>query len=327
MIALYIVLGVLAAVLVFGVLPTLLLSYIIYSVVLVRTKPEKWNRGNTAPDDPEQIRIYDEAEAWAAENAACRRDVTVTNDGLRLVGEYYDFGCRRAVIIIPGRMEACRYSCHFAKSYKQAGFNVLTIDNRSHGLSEGKYNSLGFKEYRDILAWAALLHDSLGNDSVVLHGVCIGSSTALFACVSPDCPDYVRAMTADGMYETFCESFRLHMIQQKRPMFPYFWEIMLHIRVFAGADVVHDGPGKRIARMQKPILFLHGRKDQFSLPDKAQQLYDSCPSAEKQLIWFEEGAHSRLRLADPERYDEVVRTYYEKLFADRETESFTIVDK
>lgn len=327
MIALYILLGVLAAVIVFGVLPTLIMSYILYSVILVRTKPEKWGRGNSAPDDPQQAVIYGEAEAWAAENAACRREVTVTSDGLRLVGEYYDFGFRKAVIIIPGRMEACRYSCHYAKPYREAGFNVLTIDNRSHGLSEGRYNSLGFKEHRDVLAWAALLHDTLGNDSVVLHGVCIGSSTALFACVSPDCPDYVCAMTADGMYETFCESFRLHMVQQQRPVFPFLWGVMLHVRVFAGADVVHDGPVKRISRMNKPILFLHGRQDQFSLPDKAQGLYDRCPSEKKRLVWFEEGAHSRLRLTDPDRYDEAVRTYYERLFTDDRSNLLKAVDK
>ena len=311
--SLIIILVVIAALLVFFVIPTLIMSYIIFSVVLVRTGPEKWGRGNSAPDDEEQVMIYDDGQKWGDRNAARKTDVSTTNDGFKLCGEYFDFGSDKAVIIIPGRMEACTYSYHFAYPYEEAGFNVLVIDNRSHGLSEGKYNSLGFKEYRDIIAWAKMLHDTFGNAKVVLHGICIGSSTALFALTSKDCPDYLCAMTADGMYETFYQTFKNHMKQQKRPMYPYIWEVMLHIRVFAGANVVTDGPVKRIKLMNKPILFIHSKEDVFSLPEKAQKLYDYCPSENKKLEWFDVGGHSRVRLHNTEKYDATVVDFMKKL--------------
>ncbi len=301
----WIILGVLLVVLVFYVLPMLLMSFILYRVLLVRTKPEKWGRECSIPDDEEYRRMFDEGLAWNERCKDVKNAVSVVSDGFHLYGEYFDFGRDKAVIIIPGRMESCLYSYYFAEPYRVAGYNVLVIDNRSHGLSEGRVTSLGFKEYRDILTWSRLLHEKLGNASVILHGVCIGSSCALFALTSPQCPDYLTAMTAEGMYPTFCESFRNHMLLDHRPIFPFLYLTMAYIRILSGANVVTDGPIRRISLLQKPILFLHSREDVFSRPDKAQQLYNKC-TAPKTLVWFDKGAHSRIRINNEAAYDRAI---------------------
>ena len=295
------------------VAPAFVLSAVIYTAVLVRTNPKKWSRECSLPEDAELVRIYEDGAEWAARHRGRVREVSITNDGFRLVGEYFDFGGDSCVIVIPGRMEGLRYSYHFAIPYHAAGCNVLVIDNRSHGLSEGRFNSLGYKEYRDVIAWARLLHDELGNARVILHGICIGSSTALFAATSPDCPDYIVGMVADGMYTRFYETFKMHMIEMKRPLFPFLYIVMLYIRIFAGADVVRDGPIFRVGNMTKPILFLHSRADTFSLPDKAQLLFDRCASEHKSIHWFPSGAHSRIRINHPDEYDAAVRGFVESV--------------
>ena len=53
MIALYICLGILGAFLLFYVFPTLLISNIIYTVLFVRNKKDKWGR-EVSWDEPEQ---------------------------------------------------------------------------------------------------------------------------------------------------------------------------------------------------------------------------------------------------------------------------------
>ncbi len=292
----------------FGLFPTWIMSGVLYTVLLVRRTPDKWGRECSIPDDEEYVGMYREGLAWGEKYDSFRRPVSVMSDGLRLAGEYFDFGFSRAVIIIPGRMESCLYSYYFAEPYRAAGYNVLTIDNRAHGLSEGKFCSLGFKEYRDILAWGKLLHEQMGVEQVVLHGVCIGASAALFALTAPECPDYMAGMVADGMYTTFYESFKNHMREDHHPVFPFSLEVMAHIRLYGGANVVTDGPVRRITRLKKPILFLHSREDRFSLPEKAQILYEKC-TAPKTLRWFEKGAHSRLRVNDPEGYERAVTDF------------------
>ena len=289
-----------------GILMTFLVSYIIYKTLLMRDKADKFGRSASLTDDEPYLRLYHQGEEWYEAHKQYRKEVTITNDGLNLWGEYFDFGSDKAVIILPGRMEACIYSCHYAEPYRAAGWNVLVIDGRAHGRSEGKVSSVGYKEYRDVEEWAKLLRETFGIKTVLLHGICIGSSTAMFAATDSAHPDLIDGMVADGMYYRFYESFKLHMVHQHRPIFPFLLETMLFIRLISGADVIFDGPGKRIANLHKPILFLHSKEDCFSLPSRAQQMYNQCPSAQKQLVWFDQGEHSKLRLTNTEAYDQAI---------------------
>lgn len=282
---------------------------VLYRILLVRSRPEKWGRECSMPEDEEYLAMYEEGLKWGERYAAFRREVTVASDGLKLCGEYFDFGHKKAVIIIPGRTEACLYSYFFSEPYRVSGYNVLVIDNRAHGFSQGKYCSFGVHEHRDILTWGRLLHDELGNESVVLHGICIGASVALYTLTCDRCPDYFRGITADGMFTTFYESFKNHMIEDKRPVFPLSILVAANIRVFAGANVVTDGPIRLLPMLKKPILFLHSREDAYSLPDKTQELYDLC-TAEKKLVWFEKGAHSRIRANNQDDYDRAIIAFW-----------------
>jgi alpha-beta hydrolase superfamily lysophospholipase len=305
---------VLLALVVLVLLPALLVSGVIYTVLLVRTSRDKFGRKCSFPDDEEYVRMFNIGLAWGEKWKDRKRDVNIVSDGLHLVGEYYDFGGKTAVIIIAGRTECLLYSYYFAEPFRRAGCNVLVIDNRAHGLSEGRVSCLGYKEYRDILRWCELLHDELGNEKVLLHGICIGASTALFAATDAHCPDYVAGMSAEGMYVNFYESFlnHLRLDRPKAPHFPVLQMTMLMIRLFSGADVVNDGPIKRIGKLKKPILFLHSREDQFSTPDQAELLYENC-TAPKQLVWFDRGAHSRIRINNTEKYDETIVGFVQQL--------------
>ena len=57
MIAVYIVLGILGAVLLFYIIPTLIISNVIYTVLFVRTSKEKWSR-TVSWDDEEQKEMF-----------------------------------------------------------------------------------------------------------------------------------------------------------------------------------------------------------------------------------------------------------------------------
>ena len=296
------------AVIFLGILPVAVLGYILYAVLLVRNKPDKWGRECSLPEDAEYKSMFDIGMEWYEKNKNAKQDVGITSCGFRLVGEYFDFGYDKAVIIIPGRMESLLYSYFFAEPYQKSGYNVLVIDNRSHGLSEGKRCCLGYSEYKDIIAWSKLLHETFGVNSVVLHGICIGSSVALFAMTAPECPEYIDSMVAEGMYASFSESFKNHILELKKPLFPIYQSAMLMMKIFSGADVVHDGPIYRIGALKKPILFLHSREDTYSLPEKAEEIYAKC-NAPKEIVWFPTGAHSRLRITHMEKYDNAITDF------------------
>ena len=308
MIALYICLGILAAFILFAVFPTFLISFIIFEVLFVRNKKDKWGR-SVSWDDKEQQTMFDEGKAWGEENEKFRKTVTIKNDGFVLVAEYFDFGFDRVAIIIPGRMESGTYSYYFSDPYKQSGFNVLAIDNRSHGLSEGRYNTIGLKEYRDIIAWAMYMHDYHAQNKVIIHGLCIGSATGLYACLANNSPDYICGLVADGMYVNFNESLNNHLIERHKPVFPFSMEIMFLVALIAHKSPKKHGPINLIKDMKKPILFIYSKEDTYSVPEKGQLLYDTCGSDKKRLVWFDHGAHSHVRINAPEKYDRTINEF------------------
>ena len=308
----YIILIAVGAVLLLFVLPVLAMSFAIYNVLLIRSKKDKWGRVCSFPEDPEYVGMYETGLLWGEKYKEYKTPVKVKSGRFTLAGEYFNFGFDKAVIIIAGRTECCYYSYYFAEPYRQSGYNVLVLDNRAHGQSDGKINSLGYKEYKDIIAWSGLLHEK-GNKSVVLHGICIGASTALFTLTAKNCPDYITAMVSDGMYVNFYESFKNHMKEKNKPNFPMTYGVMTHIFFISGANVVTDGPLKRMPGMKKPILFMQSREDTYSLPELAHKLYDACPSKNKKLVYFEHGAHSRIRVNDVEGYDNTVKEFLQTL--------------
>ena len=290
----------------------LLLGYILYTMHLVRTKKTKWTR-ECSSTDPRHLEMYDEGCAWAKANQAYKHDLHMVNEGFNLYAEYYDFGYDRVVIMVSGRTEGLRYGYYFAQPYHKSGFNVLCIDQRAHGNSDGKYNTLGFNEHRDLIAWAKLLHEQYGVKSVMLHGICIGASCALQALISEDCPAYMSGLVADGMYPTFNDSFKNHMIELKKQVYPALWIVNMWMKLYTGYTMT-KGNIHFIDRYRGPMLFLHSKQDLYSLPEMTEKLYEKCGSEQKELVWFPEGQHSMLRYTDKQRYDAVIGDWLDRTF-------------
>ena len=162
-----------------------------------------------------------------------------------------------------------------------------------------------------------MLHDDFGNQMIVMHGICIGASNALFALTADDCPDYISAMVAEGMFTTFYESLKNHIREAKQSVQPALEEIRGYIRLFSGYDIKKDGPIFRIHKLKKPILMFQSKEDKYSLPEKAKTLYAKCP-APKRLVYFDKGAHSHIKINASAKYDEEIIDFLRKI-CDNET--------
>ncbi len=286
----------------------------VYQKQLVRTDDEKWGRVCSAPENEEQLQMWNDGIAWADKYRDKMREVKIENDGFDLYGEYFDFGADRCIIILPGRCESLVYSYYFAPPYQKAGFNVLVIDTRCHGKSGGKYNTIGVKESGDVIAWSRFAVEKLKNKEVWLHGICIGTSSAIFALINKDCPKYVKGLVTEGCFVSFRETFKRHMIADKRPLFPVLDLVMLLINKHTGTNVYRDKPISAIKKLDKDlrVLFLYGKKDIFSIPKQTRRLFAACPVTDKKLVWFDEGGHSHLRINNIEKYDSAIIEFFSK---------------
>lgn len=287
---------------------TLPLSKRVYRDNLVRTSPEKWGRVCSAPDNAEQMTMWEAGLAWAQQHRSRCREVSIENDGLKLWGEYFDFGSDKCVMILPGRCECLIYSYYFAAPYVEAGCNVLVIDSRCHGKSDGMYSTAGIKESSDAAAWARFAQDQLGCRELWFHGICIGTAAGIYAMNRTDCPACVKGLVTEGCFVSLRETFKRHMIADKRPLFPVLDLVMLHLNCTAGINIYRDTPMRAMKQLDKRyrLLFLYGRQDIFSIPEKSQKLFDACTAGDKKLVWFDKGGHSHLRINNTEQYDQAI---------------------
>ena len=306
--------------------PVILIPAGLYVILLVRTRKSKWRRKCSLPKDKEITEMFYIGMDWAEKYREQKREVDVYSGKYHLFGEYFDFGFDKAAIIIAGRTETLLYSYYFAEPYCASGYNILVIDNRSHGRSDGRLNSLGYNEHRDILRWAQMLHDDLGNSQVYFHGICIGASNALFALTADDAPDYLQGMTSEGVFVNFYESLRHHIREFRQPVFPCLEEVRGYLKLFTGYDIKKDGPIFRIHKLKKPILMLQSKEDKYSLPHRAKELYAKC-GAPKRLVYFEKGAHSHIKINTPEKYDQVIVDFLREICDNGIVENGIIDDK
>ena len=283
-------------------------SYCAYTITLRRGKKEKWSREMPSDLEPDALKMYELGLAWAAENAERKQDVHIVRDGTNLYGEYYDFGFERCAVILSGRTESLRYGYFFAIPYAQNGCNILVFDSRAHGLSDGNYNTVGFEESVDDIAWINYIVERFGVRSVILHGICIGAAGGMLALTGGSCPDVVDGIVTEGMFANFYESVRNHMIEQRRSTFVTLDLIDLWMRYFTGHSMKF-GPINVIHKLDVPLLMLHSREDLYSTPEYAERLYEAAGSEEKRIVWFDHGKHSMLRITNTELYDSSIKEF------------------
>ena len=299
-------------------LTLLVASKCVYNSTLRRTDSEKWGRAPSAPDDPPSMEMDAMGMEWAEANRHAMKEVHTVRDGVNLYGEYYDFGHKRAVMILSGRTESLRYGYYFAIPYAGAGWNVLVVDPRAHGKSDGEFNTVGFEESLDDIAWIKHLRDCHGVRQVVFHGICIGAAGGMLALTNPDCPDTVCGIVTEGMFPNFGESMKNHLIERNKPVKTFYPFINMWMKHYTGHSMSY-GPINVIHKLQVPLLMLHSKEDIYSTPAYAQKLYDLSGAPEKRLVWFEHGRHSMLRITDTELYDtsvtEFVRQFDEALIS------------
>lgn len=297
------------------ILSYIVASYFVYIKTLSRTSKDVWSRDIPSSIDEESTKMYDAGLKWAKENEQYKQDVHIINEGLNLYGEYYDFGKKTCVIVLSGRTECLKYGYYFAIPYSKR-CNVLVLDPRAHGLSDGRFNTVGFEESKDIAKWVEYMHNTYNLESFIFHGICIGAAGGVLAITLRNCLPYVDAIVTEGMFPNFKESMKNNLIQKKKPVFIFYDMVNWWQKHYTGYTM-DIGPIDYIDKLNVPLLMLHSKKDLSSKPDYAQKLFDKAASPIKELVWFDEGAHSKVRINNTEKYDKAINDFLDKVFVNK----------
>lgn len=241
-----------------------------------------------------------------------QEEIWVTSeDGLKLFGRFFPCGSSsKTVLCFHGyTSEGLNDYSTLARFYLDHGFNLLIVDERAHGRSEGTFIGFGCLDRRDAKIWIDYLVERMGEDSsILLHGDSMGAATVLMT-TGLALPKQVKAAVSDcaftSAWEVFCTVLKnmYHL-----PSFPIMQIANRMVKKNAGYELDECNARREVKKAQIPILFIHGKNDTFVPCSMVYELYEAC-RAEKKLVVIEGAGHVESCYKNPEKYEEAIRSF------------------
>lgn len=314
MVELYIVLAVIFALLIIS----FAFAYMIFYRVSVRKKPRKPDIKSLFSQN--KIDIVGEENMnlsfeWIEKHITgniCIESIDKLKLHCYLIEVEKNTEAKGVVIVFHGyRSFGARDFCQQLPILHEAGYNIMLVDQRSHGKSEGKYICYGTKECNDAALWRKKASELYGNEMpIALFGLSMGGATVLMAsgllekadpqvkCIIADCPFY----DAYGIIK--------HVLWKYNKIYPQpiihfvnFWTRFL-------ADFNMRAPScvDMASKSALPILMFHGKKDKFVPTSCSVKIANELGDRVK-LVLIEEAQHAESIYYEKELYKKELITF------------------
>ena len=256
----------------------------------------------------EMARVYHQLHDRPCEFVTIR-----SHDGLTLSGRYYHVKDGAPLDIgFHGYRSSCMtdFSGGSELSF-QLGHNLLLIDERAHGKSEGRTITFGILERQDALRWVDYAVDRFGPDTeILLYGVSMGAATVLMVS-GLDLPENVKGIIADCPYSSPKAIIRRVAGQMGIPASLAWPFVKLGARVYGGFDIDETSAAQAVKNAKVPILIIHGEADGF-VPCEMSDIVSENPTLVTRHT-FPGADHGISYLVDGKRYRQIVTEFMEKV--------------
>lgn len=194
-----------------------------------------------------------------------------------------------------------------AKFYHSLGYNVILIDQRAQGKSEGKYIGFGCFEAQDVIEWLKFYIDKFGNHiKFIIAGISMGAATVCIAAGDTGLSENVICAISDCSYTSaddelkYCLPHYAHL-----PSEPFRSIANILNAKTAGYSFKEACPLSAVKNAKVPMLFIHGGADDFVPTAMVYNLYDAC-CTDKDLLIVENATHAQSFFTNPKKYQKKV---------------------
>ena len=192
------------------------------------------------------------------------------------------------------------------------GHNVLLVDQRAHGKSQGSAITFGIRERQDALEWIHYAREKFGADcKITLLGVSMGAATVLMAS-GLDLPHNVRGIIADCPYDSPEEI--ILSVGKKMHYPPALIRPFLHLGalLYGRFSLGAMDCSRAVQAAQVPILIIHGEADTLVPADQSRKIAEKNPRLIRRVT-FPGAEHAVSYLADTARYEALVLDFMDKI--------------
>ncbi|BDS18294.1 alpha/beta hydrolase [Clostridium perfringens] len=259
--------------------------------------------------------LFDEA----LYNSASKEDITLKSfDGLNLTSTLImnENPTNKFIVLVHGVSICYVGSLKYFDIFYRNGFNVLIVNQRRHGKSEGKYSTYGFYEKYDVNMWIEYLKSRFGNDIILgLHGESMGAGTVMETI---PLNDSIKFVIEDCGYSNFHEligfqithAYKNRLVRKiLRPSLIFANFFMKTKAKFSMKKIV---PIDIVASTSLPMMFIHGKEDYFVPWYMALDLYKAKTKGYKELYLVEGAKHAEALEVNKILYEKKIITFIEK---------------
>ncbi|MDK0919229.1 alpha/beta hydrolase [Clostridium perfringens] len=259
--------------------------------------------------------LFDEA----LYNSASKEDITLKSfDGLNLTSTLImnENPTNKFIVLVHGVSICYVGSLKYFDIFYKNGFNLLIVNQRRHGKSEGKYSTYGFYEKYDVNMWIEYLKSRFGNDIILgLHGESMGAGTVMETI---PLNDSIKFVIEDCGYSNFHEligfqithAYKNRLVRKiLRPSLIFANFFMKTKAKFSMKKIV---PIDIVSSTSLPMMFIHGKEDYFVPWYMAVDLYKAKTKGYKELYLVEGAKHAEALEVNKILYEKKIMTFIEK---------------
>ncbi len=233
---------------------------------------------------------------------AAQQEITVESDGNLLRAWWVEAPNSHSVMVLAHgyMMNKCELTPEACLLWKH-GVSCLLIDLRAHGKSGGKKSGLGVREKEDVRSAVMKARELCPNAKIGLMGSSMGAAAIAFAMGDdPLLADLIVLDSAYGRLDRAVNGWWRFI--GGNALAAFLWPIVIICAPMAGVNPFRIDVAHSLAKLGlKPVLFMHGSKDNLASPFEAQRNFDATPGP-KQIVWFEGCGHSEGRWEQSTKY-------------------------
>lgn len=241
--------------------------------------------------------------------------ITSSHDGQKLFARYYYTADNAPVQIMVHGYKSSAYLdfCGGIKLAKKCGHNVLVIDQRSHGRSEGSTITFGIQERKDCVCWIQYINQRFGTDTkIILSGLSMGAATVLMT-TTLNLPKNVVGIVADCPYSSPKEIIqKVCRDDMKLPVKLIYPFVKLGAKLFGHFDLEECDSYIGVKHTELPVLIFHGDKDLFVPCEMSKEIKRINPEKVRLEIVPDAG-HGLAYVVNPTQYETAILDFFQMI--------------
>ncbi|MCF7799408.1 lysophospholipase [Candidatus Babeliales bacterium] len=252
-------------------------------------------------DGKKQSQIASQINKEILKTKNCRFVSFKTKDGLKLSGCLFKKDKAKSnVLLCHGYGSRKEFMYDFVDMFPDS--NVFAFDFRAHGNSQGRFRTIGFQEYKDVIAAAQCFKDLVENNKnialikkpFIILGISMGGAASLKAMLQE--PDLCDALITDSsFYDLKTVIYNAFRLKSSLPTYPFLPVIRLFVKFFADCDVYSMNLLKDFKNLKKPIFFIHSCFDEIVPPGQTLSMFGNIQNSYAKLWIAPTCRHGHLR--------------------------------